>query len=630
MSKHRPAKAQTLALDRLLLQAVLAYRADRMDEAETVCRQIMAVEQRHAPATLLLGMIAGRTGRRTLAIELLRKAVALDPQSVDARNTLAANLQADGNQAEAIALWRQAIRLKPDDAGAHDNLGVACLDERKLPEALACFEEAVALEPDVAAHHYHLGIALQRAGRDIDAATCYSKALRLDADFADAEARLGSVALLQGDPTVANAYFRHAAEQASTAPGKIQVAAVLAEIGQVAVAADCLREATALDPLAADAHARLGSLQQQQGRFDEATASFERVLALQPRNADACLGIVTARKIAPSDQALLDRITSVLTDAVLPEQDRATLHYALGKACDDLSNYEQAMRHFDQANRISAARLKRAGRTIDKKSHAANVDRMIASFTKDLFDRYRSLGSSSELPILIVGMIRSGTTLVEQIVSSHPEVAAGGELRYWGEKGKEQGDAAAGTLGASEAHRLVDGYCRVLRAGASHAAQRVTDKMPTNFFLLGLIHLLLPRARIIHCRRDPADTGLSIYCTPFPRSPDYGHDRGNIVFYYEQYARLMAHWRSVLPADRLFEVDYEALVDDREQMTPRLIDFCGLDWNDECLRHDRNAQVIRTPSAWQARQPVYTRSVARWRHYEPWLGELRRLVRNAP
>jgi hypothetical protein len=262
---------------------------------------------------------------------------------------------------------------------------------------------------------------------------------------------------------------------------------------------------------------------------------------------------------------------------------------------------------------------------IDRRRHAGNVDRLISTFTPDFFARRAALGSASELPVFIVGMIRSGTTLAEQIVSSHPAVGAGGELRFWGDRGAQIAEVQTGALEDDAAGKLAATYCRLLTAIAP-GASRVTDKMPTNFLLLGMIHLILPRARVIHCRRHPVDNLLSMYFTPYTRSPDYAHGRGNLVFYYQQYVRLVAHWRAVLPRDRFLDVDYEDVVADREGAARRIVDFCGLPWDSACLHPERNTRPIATPSLWQARQPVYRTSVARWRHYERWLGEFRRLL----
>jgi hypothetical protein len=255
----------------------------------------------------------------------------------------------------------------------------------------------------------------------------------------------------------------------------------------------------------------------------------------------------------------------------------------------------------------------------------ARVGRLIDLYTPEYFARHAALGVADETPVFVLGMPRSGTTLVEQIVSSHPLVGAAGEREYWVRSGRAWDESGADGLTEAVIHRLADDYLAELRRVAPDAA-RITDKLPYNFLWIGLIHLALPNARIIHCRRHPVDTCLSIYFAHFARRASFGSDRGDLVCEYRQYQRLMAHWRAVLPSDRFMEVDYETLVADQEAGTRRLIEFCGLKWDDACLRPEGNRRVVMTASSWQARQPVYRSSVARWRRYEPWLGELRELL----
>jgi tetratricopeptide (TPR) repeat protein len=405
----------------------------------------------------------------------------------------------------------------------------------------------------------------------------------------------------------------------------VQLAQILSEAGQTAAAEACLQRAVARDPGTPALYLQLGKLSQQLGRFGPATAAFERAIELQPDFAEAWLSLVSARKITAADQTLFERITACLDGDRLTDHNRARLHYGLGKAHDDLGDYAAAMRHFDQANAICAKRLRMSGRAIDRRRHAANVDRLIATFTREFFAHHAALGTASELPILVIGMIRSGTTLTEQIMSSHAAIGAAGELRFWGERGVLIGDIVSGLLNPPSARRLAEKYCALLR-GLAPGALRVIDKMPTNFLLLGLIHLIFPRARIIHCRRNPVDTCLSIYTTPYSNLPDFAHERSNIVFYYREYLRLMEHWRNVLPADCMLDVDYEELIADRQAVARRIMAFCGLPWDDACLRHESNERAVRTPSQWQARQPIYRSSVARWRHYEPWLGGFGTLI----
>jgi hypothetical protein len=222
-------------------------------------------------------------------------------------------------------------------------------------------------------------------------------------------------------------------------------------------------------------------------------------------------------------------------------------------------------------------------------------------------------------------MPRSGTTLAEQIVSSHPEVGAGGELNFWNERGAAWHAQGAAETGAPFLAKAAADYLGVLREVAPRKA-RVTDKMPFNFLWAGLIHLAFPRAVIIHCRRNAVDTALSIHQTHFHPGLAFPTGGLELVDYFRGYRRLTDHWRKVLPADRFIEVDYEELTRDPESMIRRIIAACGLAWNDACLRPERNPRAVKTPSKWQARQPIYRNSVARWRRYEPWLGPLRALL----
>jgi hypothetical protein len=271
----------------------------------------------------------------------------------------------------------------------------------------------------------------------------------------------------------------------------------------------------------------------------------------------------------------------------------------------------------------------------DSTAFSIEIDRLIARRTPESIARASEIASSDATPILIIGMPRSGTTLVEQIVSMHPEVGAGGELHFWNERGAEwhrsvvAGNGAAGNevpFVASEfLARAAADYLGVLRAIAPTAA-RVTDKMPFNFLWAGLIHLTFPRAIIIHCRRSAVDTALSIHQTHFHPSLPFPTGGAELVAYFHDYQRLIVHWRSVLPADRFIEVDYEELTLAPEPVIRRIIAACGLEWHDACLRPESNPRAVNTPSKWQARQPIYRTSVARWQRYEPWLGPLRALV----
>lgn len=298
---------------------------------------------------------------------------------------------------------------------------------------------------------------------------------------------------------------------------------------------------------------------------------------------------------------------------------RLRVHLAIGKAAEDLRNYALAMQHFDAADAV-----RREFASFDSGAFSVEIERLIARCTPEWIARAPELGSSDAKPVLIIGMPRSGTTLVEQIVSMHPDVAAGGELNFWNERGAAWRSGTAGKEALFLPKAGAD-YLAVLRKIAPKAA-RVTDKMPFNFLWAGLIHVAFPRAVIIHCRRAAIDTALSIHQTHFHPGFAFPTGGAELVAYFHSYQRLMHHWRSVLPADRFIEVDYENLTREPEPVIRRMIAACGLPWHDACLRPECNSRAVKTPSKWQTQQPIYGSSVARWRRYEPWLGPLRTLV----
>lgn len=613
--------------DRRLYEAALAYHAGRYGEAEAEARALIGAAGRWFPALLLLGMVAGKTGRADEGIGLLREALLLEPRSVEAHGELAALLRTLGRYDEAIAAARNAARLQPEGAGAQNNLALCYLAAGRVPLALTHVQRAIALKPEAAMFHHNLGLALEQQSRDFEAIAAFRQALALADNNPEALAHLGRLLMQHGQADEATrCYERAAALHPDASVAAVQRAEALMQQGRSADAEACLRAAIVAEPHSDLVHQVLGVLLQRLGRFDEAVAILKRSLELQPRRISAYTSLVRGKRIEPEDESLVAAMAALARDGSLAARDRSSLQFALGKAHEDLGDYQRAIGHFDRANEIESEWMRQAGRWFDRRAHAAFVERMLGGFQSEGAARDPAGGSDSELPIVIVGMPRSGTTLVEQILSSHRDIAAAGELSYWTDRQSVAADLAMADSGDVRLRELAQGYLGLLRAAAP-AASRVTDKMPANFLVLGLIHLAMPRARIIHCRRDLLDTCLSIYSTPLGNPLDFAHDRGNLVFYCEQYLRLMAHWRRVIPAERLLEIDYEQLVAEPADVTRRMVEFCGLGWDAACLRHERNEHLIMTPSVWQARQPVYRSAVGRWQRYEPWLGVFRKLAR---
>ncbi len=309
-------------------------------------------------------------------------------------------------------------------------------------------------------------------------------------------------------------------------------------------------------------------------------------------------------------------IAPTLVDA----DQRIRMHFALGKAFDDLQEFGAAMTHFEEANRIKDSVV-----AFNRTGFERRIDRLIERFTPEFIAAHVENGDNSELPIMIVGMPRSGTTLVEQILSSHDDVAGGGEMQFWARRGPSF-DEARDERSIADFQRQAAKDCLVVLRGFAPGAARVVDKNPFNFLWAGTIHLAFPRAVVIHCRRDPIDTCLSIFSTYFRPQEDFSTSREDLTFYYRRYRRLMAHWRATLPPARFIEVDYETLVAHPEAESRRLIAACGLEWRPQCLRPQDNARVIRSASKWQARQPIHAGAVGRWRRYEPWIGAFRDLA----
>ena len=531
----------------------------------------------------------------------------------------AASLLRAGRYEEAIAPLQQAARLLPYNPSVLSDLGLACLRCRRPAEAIGWFRRSLGLRPNFARTHNHLATALERTGDEEAALAACRRAIALNPKLAEAHYRMAGLMMAKGKRREATeAYERASAAAGGTSFGRLCRVNALMVRDQMDEAENQLRRLIAQEPTSSEAHRLFGNLLAAVGRFDEATASFERSIALAPRDVSGYNGLISSRRLTEADRPLVARVLARLEDGDLTEVDRMNLDFGVGKALDDLGDYAGAMRHFDAANRV-----RHGFSCLPRTLFAQRIERLIGRFTAEFFAANRAIGQDDEIPVLILGMPRSGTTLTERIISSHSLVGGGGELDFWNEHGPAMVETETVRLAAA-ADRLHKDYRQLLRSVAP-SALRITDKMPFNFLWIGLIHLFLPNARIIHCRRNPIDTCLSIYTNAFAMRWDFASDRGDLVFYYRQYLRLMDHWRTVLPPDRLLNVDYEDLTADPEGTARRLIAFCGLDWDSACLEPERNRDPMSTASLWQARQPIYRHSVERWRNYEPWLGELRQL-----
>jgi len=556
------------------------------------------------------------------------------PRQVAPLLALATQLLRAGRPADAIAPLRDAARLQPSDPIIQHDLGLACLEIGDIPDAIAALERAVASNPRYSDAHFRLGIALEKQGDIGGAIAAYDRATQLLPSLTEAWFRAGALVYTLGHGDEAIGCFRRAAATGGkTSFGLLGKARALLAEERNQEAEQVLRKTRALDPANAIAHDLLGNLLSEFGRFDEARECFERVITIAPLLAGSYYDLVRCRPVTSEDDGLLPRMEAALDTPGLEAAQRHRLHLAIGKAADDLGDYSLAMKHFDAADGV-----RRGSGSFDSAAFSLEVERLMDRCTPELMGRASEVGRTDATPVLIIGMPRSGTTLVEQIISMHPEVGAGGELNFWNERGaawhRLGGDGTPSVVKGLQDKKFVSpeflvkaaaDYLGVLRGIAPKAA-RVTDKMPFNFLWAGLIHLAFPRAIIIHCRRAAVDTALSIHQTHFHPTLAFPTGGAELVAYFHSYKRLTDHWRRVLPTDRFLEVDYEELTREPEPIIRRMIGACGLAWDDACLRPETNPRAVKTPSKWQTRQKIYRSSVARWRRYEPWLGALRELV----
>lgn len=527
-----------------------------------------------------------------------------------------------GDLAQAANLYREILQRDPRNANALHLLGVVAQQQGDLKLAISLHEKATAHAPTVAAYHYHLGLAHQELQQFARAAESFREAARLQPGYAEAEHSLGLVYMRLGRVEEAiDAELRALAGNPQLLAAHTQLGELYRLQGDLDAAERHLTQALELDANHAPAHHTLGLTLQASNRFGEAEQHLRKAIALEAQAGESYYNIALGKRFTPDDPDIA-AMTSLLDTPSLGRNRRAALHYALGKAYDDLANYERAFHHYTEANGLLSA-----GFPMDQ--YRAQTRRIMQVYDRPFFVNRSEYGSRSNLPVFIVGMPRSGTSLVEQILASHPAVHTWGERRDIGrivaEMSRRLGAGAdypecATRLTAPAAMQLAEGYLD--RLPVDPLVLRAVDKAPLNFRHLGLIALLFPNAKIVHCRRHPLDVCLSCYFQNFRYGHSYTHEFRILAQFYNEYERLMDHWRKVLPVP-IYDVAYEDLVRGPENVSRRMLNFCGLDWNDACLRFYDSKRPVYTASHWQVRQPLYRRSLGRWKHYERFLGPLK-------
>ncbi len=597
----------------LVLQAL-----DRPADAIAAFQAALALNPGLVEARYALANAFHAQGRFDSAVLTFRQLLTAEPNHAEAHFGLALALQAQGDAAAAATAYRAALALDPDFAEASYGLGSLELKCERFTEACACFGRALDVDPDYVEARRGLGAALSGLDRHEDAAIEYRRLLVAEPDDEDARCGLGGAMLrLKREQEAEHCYRRALATAPQHAGAHYGLACALRALGHLEDAVTACRTAITLRPDFVQAVTALGEGLMELGELDLARVEFERAIALAPDQPGAHLRLVNLGKVQPG-AAELARLEKLLPRAEsYPPQQEAQLQYALAKAYDDIGARERAFRHVLRGSEVERARIR-----YDEAATLAGFTRMQEVFNRDLIASRRGQGNPSATPVLIIGMPRSGSTLVEQILSSHPAIFGGGERRELSEivhrhfrarLGSVPFPQAVWTTTQVELRQLGAEYAATLQMLAP-AAARVTDKMLGNVLLAGLIHLMLPNARIIHTLRDPVDTCLSCFTRLFADGDlAFSYDLGELGRYYRGYRALMKHWRAVLPDGVLLDVRYEALVDDVETEAQRLVAHCGLPWDDRCLEFHKTRRAVRTASLVQVRQPIYRTSVGRWR-----------------
>ena len=559
------------------------------EKARVLLADLSRAHSDDAEILLALGVANGMLSDFSDAEDSLRKAATIKPEQANIHYNLGKALKAQDKFEQAEESLTTACRLEPGNAAFHNDLCNALVILGRHLEALAHIQQATSLNPEIPNYHYNQGNILTYLGLNDQAVTAYRQAVALQPDLRAASIALGDALLGLGQLDDAMSVYKPILQSNPEDPGAlVGEAAVMDKRGQFNKAAELLAPVLATGNIDAFATATFAGFSHHIGREDEAIR-----LAKQ-----------------------------VLEDPQLRAGERARLCFALGRIQDRNGRFEEAFHYYAESNTLRRS-------DFNHDAHREYVDQIINTFSPAFLSRAEPAQNTSEIPVFIVGMPRSGTSLVEQILASHTQVHGAGELELLATAADSIPERTGKTGNFSQAmqaltpditNELAEAYLDQLVAH-DPTARRITDKLPANFMLLGLVDILFPSARVIHCKRNPLDTCLSCYFQDFAGNHPYSNNLVSLGEYYREYERIMAHWRTLLRVP-VYDIQYEDLVTNTGTAVPELVEFCGLEWDDACLDFHKSERTVATASYDQVRRPLYTSSRERWRHYEKYIGEL--------
>jgi len=642
-------------------QGIQLIQNHRLEDADKYFRKILKKYPKQPDALHLLGVVCAQLGKKSKAVKLITKAIKFNPTAGIYHRNLGLILSETGNKNKAIFCLKKAILLDDKDAQSHNDLGVLYSSSGRVDDAIKefqhsvdkdprnflaytnlgdhllligdvklsvdSFKSAIQLNPRFADAYNGLGNAYRLLGKWDEAAAYYNKAIEVDPKHKDAYNSLGNLLREQQKTIEAIKLYRQAIEidpQHKDAYNGLGNA--LRETGEIKKAVSMYMRAIEIDPNNDVAYNNLGNSLSDQGDINGAIAAYYKSIEINPEYAEAYRHLANVKKYAEDDPDIR-LIESLYMKNGVSDEQRMHLCFALGKIYEDIGEYYRSMDFIQNGNQ-----LKRSLIDYSKSEEQFLFDEIIETFSKRLFSHYDDSGCLNDTPIFILGMPRSGTSLVEQIIASHPLVYGGGELNNLPKLEKnicsDLADSSyprcVESLDMSVIYNIGEEYIDSIRKNTM-IERFVTDKMPLNFLRIGLIKLILPNAKIIHCMRDPMDNCLSIYKNYFPRSYKWSYDMSELGGYYKSYLKIMEHWRDVLP-ECFYDVSYERLVSDQYEETKKMLDYCDLQWSDSCLSFHKTKRVVGTASNAQVRNPIYNDSVNLWRKYEKELEPLRAAI----
>jgi len=615
-------KADPLDAEAYHMLALIAYQGGRLEEAGEMILEATTRNDDDPAMHANCGAIMNLLGRPMEAEAASRHALDLKSDYVEAHNNLAVALEVQGRLDEALEAGAKAIKINPDYPEAHINLGNLKLRMTDVTGAIESFREAIRSASDNVMAHTNLATALCEAG-ELDAADAEArKAIEINPSYAEAHNCLANVFIAREVWDAARESLEAAIKvRENYLDAHLKLAAVYYKSRQTETAIGKYREIIENHNALPEAHAGLGVVLLAAGRIDEAVENFKTAVAAKPALGEAQYNLAVAIG-KDMTEVEISGLRELLAGKKLREQDRTWIHFALGEIYDQKGKWESAFTDFEAGNQLLKEKLARGGKLFDANAFDKKVDKILSYYTPDLLDRRKDWGDATEQPVFIVGMPRSGTTLVELILASHGEVSGKGELEKIRLLSEDDKDCIQPFDKKALAAKTAE-YLATLRAGMDEKAARIIDKMPFNWLYLGLIQSMLPGARIIHCRRDPMDTGMSCFRQFFSAPYAWACDLSDIGRFQRSTDRAMEFWKERLPLP-ILDVDYEEMIADQETTSRRMIDFLGLDWDPACLEFHKTEGTVMTASSWQVRKPLYSSAIGRAKDYDQFLGPLKK------